>query len=474
MQKNKFLLTLTTSLIFVIAFNLVSASITATPNTIKLTNTTIDVGQFTIANTLISGGTGGPFSGEWVGFQGNFINSLYFQLPSTITVGSIPSSVAFNPSDTLAYVVNEGSDTVNVINPATNSVINTITVGSTPSSVAFNPSGTLAYVVNSGSRTVNVINPATNSIITTFGTNGVDPVSVAFNPSGTLAYVANENSGTVSVLNMLPETAIYSLPTISSSASLQSKIYALSSNTFSITFNGLTYSGNTGSNTIYGTWNIFGFAEDNGSNLYGYGSNTILLSNTLTINPTPTVSISLPSNSVYLGQSISITSNVIGGTAPYTYNVIISNATTNAIILTNSITTNSLSNVFSYTPNALGNVAANVLITDSATTPETVNSIPYHFNVLSQPQSNNGGGGSSSTTLSISDNLNVQSSASILTVTLLNPSTKAVISKTSYTQSELPATITLSNEEAELNFTCSFNVGSSTYKYSNDTYGLGC
>ncbi len=31
----------------------------------------------------------------------------------------------------------------------------------------------------------------------------------------------------------------------------------------------------------------------------------------------------------------------------------------------------------------------------------------------------------------------------------------------------------LSNEEAELNFTCSFNVGSSTYQYANDTYGLG-
>ena len=74
MQTNKFLLTLTTTLIFILAFNLVSASLTATSNTIKLTNTTIDVGQFTIANTVISGGTGGPFSGEWVDLQGNFIN----------------------------------------------------------------------------------------------------------------------------------------------------------------------------------------------------------------------------------------------------------------------------------------------------------------------------------------------------------------------------------------------------------------
>ena len=68
-QTNKFLLTLTMILIFMLAFNLVSASLTATSNTIKLTNTTIDVGQFTITNTVISGGNGGPFLGEWVGLQ---------------------------------------------------------------------------------------------------------------------------------------------------------------------------------------------------------------------------------------------------------------------------------------------------------------------------------------------------------------------------------------------------------------------
>ena len=196
-----------TVMVLITEFNLVSASLTATSNTIKLTNTTIDVGQFTIANTVISGGTGGPFSGEWVGFQGNFINSLYPQLPSTITVGLGLQSVAFNPSGTLAYVANHGSYTVSVINPATNTVINTITVGTVPRSVAFNPSGTLAYITNAGSSTVSLINPATNSVINTI-TVGSYPYSVAFNPSGTLAYVANLFGHTVSVINPATNTVI--------------------------------------------------------------------------------------------------------------------------------------------------------------------------------------------------------------------------------------------------------------------------
>jgi hypothetical protein len=174
------------------------------------------------------------------------------------------------------------------------------------------------------------------------------------------------------------------------------------------------------------------------------------------------------------GQTQTLTATVVGGASPYTYNYSIYNSS--GQLVNNKINTNiSNTNSYSYIQNIAwgsGNFVAKVVITDSNGA-KMSNSINYKFNVSPQPQNNNGGGGSSSTTLSISDNLDVQSTAPIITVALLNPSTKTVISKTSYTQSELPATITLSNEEAELNFVCSFNVGSSTYKYSNDTYGLG-
>ena len=79
---------------------------------------------------------------------------------STIGVGSQPSGVAVNPAGTFAYVTNEGSGTVSVIDTSTNLVTSTIGVGSEPSGVAVNPAGTLAYVTNFGSGTVSVISTA--------------------------------------------------------------------------------------------------------------------------------------------------------------------------------------------------------------------------------------------------------------------------------------------------------------------------
>ena len=83
---------------------------------------------------------------------------------------------------------------------------------------------------------------------------GSNPYGVAFNPSGTLAYATNENNpGTVNVIQVSTNTVV-----------------------------------NTGpANSIYGTWSISAFAEDNATNIYAYGSNTILLSNTITIESTP-------------------------------------------------------------------------------------------------------------------------------------------------------------------------------------------
>ncbi|MGC9157329.1 MAG: YncE family protein, partial [Candidatus Micrarchaeia archaeon] len=125
-----------------------ATTLTASPNPFTFSNSIIDVGQISVANTVISGGIG-PYSGSY-----SFVNNHVF---NTIKVGSEPYGVAFNPSGTLAYVTNYGSDTVSVIDVSTNTIVNTITVGSEPTGVAFNPSGTLAYVTNYGSNTVSVI-----------------------------------------------------------------------------------------------------------------------------------------------------------------------------------------------------------------------------------------------------------------------------------------------------------------------------
>ena len=75
----------------------------------------------------------------------------------TITVGSVPVTVAFSPNGKKAYVTNIEDDTVSVIRVATGDVTDTIPVGDDPYSVAFSPNGKKAYVANSADNTVSVI-----------------------------------------------------------------------------------------------------------------------------------------------------------------------------------------------------------------------------------------------------------------------------------------------------------------------------
>ena len=158
---------------------------------------------------------------------------------ATIPVGANPFSITFNPSGTLAYVINQGTyqnnytGSITVINTSTNKVITTIPVGANPSSIIINPSaiGTLAYVINQGSITSNnsypssisVINTSTNKVITTIPVEHEGQPVVVFNPSGTRAYITNPNSFNITVINTSTNKVIATIP-----------VYAFPS---SITFN---------------------------------------------------------------------------------------------------------------------------------------------------------------------------------------------------------------------------------------------
>jgi YVTN family beta-propeller protein len=56
-----------------------------------------------------------------------------------------------------AYITNNIDGTVSVIDTATNMVMTTLTVGSAPEGVAVTPDGRHAYVANEGSNNVSVI-----------------------------------------------------------------------------------------------------------------------------------------------------------------------------------------------------------------------------------------------------------------------------------------------------------------------------
>jgi YVTN family beta-propeller protein len=99
-----------------------------------------------------------------------------------------------------AYVANFNSNTVSVVDTATNppSVVRTIGVGTSPRAVAVAPDGTRVYVTHTAGaagNTVSVIDTATDIVVATVGV-GSFPLGVAVAPDGTRVYVSNSGVGT--------------------------------------------------------------------------------------------------------------------------------------------------------------------------------------------------------------------------------------------------------------------------------------
>src|SRR3989339_812029 len=132
---------------------------------------------------------------------------------STISVGSYPYGVGVNSSTNRIYVANHDSNTVSVIDGATNTVISTISVGSKPYGVGVNSSTNRIYVPNSSSNTISVIEGATNTVISTISV-GSEPLGVGVNSSTNRIYVANHHSDTVSVIDDSPSSP----PTVATSS----------------------------------------------------------------------------------------------------------------------------------------------------------------------------------------------------------------------------------------------------------------
>ncbi len=136
---------------------------------------------------------------------------------ATITVSKKPVARAI-----YIYVANSGSNTVSVIDVATDTIIATIPVGIQPMGVAATLDGKKVYVTNLG-NTVSVIDTATYNVIATVNASvppkglNVETLGVAVNPDGTKAYVACAYNivgynGMVSVIDVATDKVIATVP----------------------------------------------------------------------------------------------------------------------------------------------------------------------------------------------------------------------------------------------------------------------
>lgn len=113
-----------------------------------------------------------------------------------------------------AYVANSGSNTVSVIDTATNPpmVVTTVPVGIAPIALAITPDGKHAYVANTNSKTVSVIDTASNAVVATVPV-GRGLLGIAITPDGTHAYVTNNNDNNISVIETATNTVVATIAT---------------------------------------------------------------------------------------------------------------------------------------------------------------------------------------------------------------------------------------------------------------------
>lgn len=133
----------------------------------------------------------------------NLFRSQFIASAIGLTLTNLPVEVLAEP---FAYVTNQNSNSVSVIDMATNIVTSTIPVGSNPRGAAVTPDGKRVYVCN-GQGTVSVIDTATNSVFTSInlGPQHV-PQAVVISPDGKKAYIAAITS--VSVIDIATNTVI--------------------------------------------------------------------------------------------------------------------------------------------------------------------------------------------------------------------------------------------------------------------------
>ncbi len=128
-----------------------------------------------------------------------------------IAVGSGPGGIAITPDGGRVYVANRLSGTVSVIDTATDEVVGepiAVGLGSKPRGVAVTPDGKRVYVVAEGLDTVQVIDTATDEVVGEPIAVGSEPFGIAITPDGTRAYVTDSGSESVSVIDTATDEVV--------------------------------------------------------------------------------------------------------------------------------------------------------------------------------------------------------------------------------------------------------------------------
>jgi YVTN family beta-propeller protein len=102
----------------------------------------------------------------------------------TTPFGATLTGIAVTPDGKYVYVSNQASNSVAVIDTASNTIVKTVLVGMSPAGVAVTPDGVHVYVSNPASNSVSVINTASNTVVDTISVAGPGAISIIPPPQG--------------------------------------------------------------------------------------------------------------------------------------------------------------------------------------------------------------------------------------------------------------------------------------------------
>ncbi len=124
----------------------------------------------------------------------------------TIPNGVVTPYVAYSSNMVLKYVLNTSSSDLQTIYTSSNVIANTIVGFNKPIGVYTIPNSNSIYVLNNGNNTISLINSTFH--VTKLLTTGNNPQSIAFSSNGLYAYVTDYTSNSVTVINVLTNTTI--------------------------------------------------------------------------------------------------------------------------------------------------------------------------------------------------------------------------------------------------------------------------
>ncbi|MBB5868692.1 YVTN family beta-propeller protein [Allocatelliglobosispora scoriae] len=121
-------------------------------------------------------------------------------------------SVALSPDGKRAYLADEPTATVSVVDTVTEKQVgNPITVGRAPRDLVMNPTGTRLFAAGSAASTVSVVDTATNEVIAAPAV-GRGPRGLFIRGDGRRLYVANAEAGGVSIIDTGDNTVVTQFP----------------------------------------------------------------------------------------------------------------------------------------------------------------------------------------------------------------------------------------------------------------------